>query len=76
MSMKYVVVDDSFRTDEDAQMTRDLLDGKTVFVPDATNTHISGLYSRFVTKHGRKLRRRQTEVNGKPGFVVWLEEAA
>ena len=72
--MQYTVVDDSFRTDEDAEMTRDLLDGKTVFVPNATNTQISVMYSRFTTRHGRKLRRRQAEVNGKLGFVIWLDE--
>ena len=48
--------------------------GKTVFVPEATNSAMNVLYSRFMTKHRRKLRRRTSEVGGKHGFVVWLDE--
>ncbi len=75
MISKYQVVDDSFRTDEDAQLTEDLLSGKTVFIPDADNKSMNVLYGRFMTKHQRKLRRRTSTLSGKSGMVVWLDEA-
>lgn len=71
---RYQVVDDSFRTDEDADLTAELLSGKTVFIPDATNSSMNVLYSRFVSKHQRKLRRRTSEISGKQGMVAWLDE--
>ena len=75
MAGKYQVIDDSFRTDEDPELTKDLLAGKTVFVPGASNNEMNVLYGRFATRYQRKLRRRSDEINGKKGMVVWLDEA-
>jgi hypothetical protein len=71
---KYEIVDDSFRADEDAELMAELLSGKTVFIPEATNSSINVLYSRFLTKHQRRLRRRATAISGKHGMVAWLDE--
>ncbi len=73
---EYQVVSDSYRDDEDAGITEALLSGKTVFIPDATNGAINTLYARLLNRYQRKLRRRASDVNGRRGFVVWLEEGS
>ena len=71
--MRYQIVDDSFRTDEDQELNEELLAGRTAFIPGADNNRINVLYSRFKSKHQRTLRRRQYTVNGQDGFVIWLD---
>jgi hypothetical protein len=72
----YEIVSDSYRDDEDAGLTEALLSGKTVFIPDASQGSINTLYARYLNRYQRKLRRRTSEVKGKRGFVVWLDEAS
>ena len=74
MPSDYMIVDDSLRHDNETGLVRDLLDGKTVFVPDATSQSVNLLYSRFLNRYQRKLRRRSTEIEGRRGLVLWLED--
>jgi hypothetical protein len=71
--MRYQVVDDNLRGSEGEELIRDLLAGKTVHMQGITNNELSTYYSRLMTKHQRRLRRKQRTVNGKEGYVVWLD---
>jgi hypothetical protein len=73
---KFRVVADEYRSelDDDPELVAELLAGRTVFLPEYPNSKISTLYSRIRQRHGKILRRRNREVDGVIGFVVWLEE--
>lgn len=76
MSGKYRIVGDDFRgePDEDPELVRELLAGKTVFLEDYTNSKVSTLYTRMRARHNKVLRRRTRQVDGVVGYVVWLED--
>ena len=66
-------MDDTLRTDEAEELLEDLAAGKTVHVTGVTNADLSSYYSRAVAKYGKRLRRKQHTLNGKDGYLVWLE---
>jgi hypothetical protein len=72
--MRYQVVDDNLRQDESEKLIEDLGEGKTVHVTGVTNSDLSAYYSRALAKFSRKLRRKMHTLNGKEGYLVWLEE--
>jgi hypothetical protein len=73
---KFQIVEDRYRDepDEMQELADPLLEGRTVFLPGVENTYITKLYARFQSRYSRSLRRRARTVDGKDGFVVWLEE--
>lgn len=75
---RFRVVGDDLRAepDEDPELMRELLDGKTVFLPEYTSAKVGTLYTRVRTRHNKVLRRRSRAIDGVIGFVVWLEDPA
>lgn len=71
--MRYQVVDDNLREDEADELIRDLLAGRTVHVQGITNNELSTYYSRLMTRHQRRMRRKQKTLNGKEGYLVWID---
>ena len=73
---RFRVVPDEFRgeLDEDPELIAELLAGRTVFLPEYPNAKVSTMYSRIRQRHGKILRRRNREIDGVVGFVVWLED--
>lgn len=70
--MRFEIVDDALRTDEDEELNEALFSGRTVFLPGADNNRINTLYSRL-KKRGRFLRRRAHAKGGQDGFIIWLD---
>jgi hypothetical protein len=73
---KFRVVADDFRAepDEDPELVRELLAGKTLFLEDYTTSKVGTLYTRMKTRHNKVLRRRSRQVDGAVGYVVWVED--
>jgi hypothetical protein len=76
VSGKFRVVEDDFRNepDEDPELIRELLAGRTVFLEDYTTGKVGTLYTRMKNRYNKVLRRRSRQVDGAIGFVVWLED--
>jgi hypothetical protein len=73
-SVRYQVVNDNLRQDESEELLQVLGAGKTAHVTGVTNADLSAYYSRALARFGRRLRRKQHALNGKDGYLVWLEE--
>jgi hypothetical protein len=73
---RFRVVGDDFRSepDEDPELVKELLAGRTVFLEDYTPSKVGTLYTRMRTRHNKVLRRRSRQVDGAVGYVVWLED--
>ncbi len=72
--MRYQVVNDDLRADEAETLIDELGAGKTVHVTGVTNADLSSYYSRALAKYGKRLRRKMHTLNGKDGYLVWLED--
>ena len=73
--MPIEIVDNRYRdeSDDTIEMTDALLEGKTVFLPDIDNGDVNSIYARMLNSYSRKLKRRSRTINGKTGFVIWLD---
>ena len=68
-----MVVDDKDRhggNDDISEIERLLVEDETLYVTDITNADMSSYYSRFMTRYGRRLRRRQKGRDESEGYYI------